>query len=503
MITRRRFLQASAGAGAALTLPGLTGCGDADDGAARETTTTSQPPKERPGAFTHGVASGDPHADSVVLWTRVDAGLRDRVDLRWEVASDDTFGEVLASGRTSTDASRDWTTKVIAAGLGAGTTYAYRFVDAERPGGAAASPTGRTRTAPDGDVDQLRFGVVSCSNYGYGYFHAYRHLLERDLDAVVHLGDYIYEYANEGKGETYGTVRTLDPETEVTTLDGYRRRYAHYRSDPDLAELHRRHPMIHVWDDHEFADDPTMGGAANHQPEDGDWNDRIAAALQAYDEWLPTRLDGNRIYRVLDYGPLARIIGLDRQRRFLWPDPDDGDRYLGAAQADWLDEQLGRSPARWSVLAQQTTFAPVSHDARSGGWPTADRSRALTAASKAETDVVVLTGDIHRFHAIDVVDDPEAWAADATAGIVAVEFAVGSITSPGSDALGVGRQVRGNSGLVRGYSVVTLTPDQVRCDNWGFDDIHLTERSLPEERWLAGFTSNAGRPQLLEADGPS
>ncbi len=163
----------------------------------------------------------------------------------------------------------------------------------------------------------------------------------------------------------------------------------------------------------------------------------------------------------------------------------------------------GRSPARWSVLAQQTTFAPVSHDARSGGWPTADRSRALTAASKAETDVVVLTGDIHRFHAIDVVDNPEAWAADAIAGIAAVEFAVGSITSPGSDALGVGRQVRGNSGLVRGYSVVTLTPDQVRCDNWGFDDIHLTERSLPEERWLAGFTSNAGRPQLVEADGPS
>lgn len=502
MITRRRFLQASAVAGAAMALPGLTGCGDEDGGAARETTVT-QPPKQREGAFTHGVASGDPHADSVVLWTRVDPGSRDRVDLQWEVATDDSFSEIISSGRTSTTGARDWTTKVIAGGLGPGTSYVYRFVDAGHPDGAAASPAGITRTAPDTDVEQLRFGVVSCSNYGYGYFHAYRHLLERDLDAVLHLGDYIYEYANEGKGETYGTVRTLDPETEITTLDGYRRRYAHYRSDPDLAELHRRHPMIHVWDDHEFADDPTIGGAANHQPGDGDWNQRIAAALQAYDEWMPTRLDGNRIYRVLDYGPLARIIGLDRQRRFLWPEPEDGDRYLGAAQGAWLDEQLGESPARWSVLAQQTTFAPISHDARAGGWPAADRSAALAAAGAAGTDVVVLTGDIHRFHAIDVVEDTDAWAADATTGIAAVEFAVGSITSPGSNALGVGRQVRWNSGLERGYSVVTLTADQVRCDNWGFDDVHLTEPDLPEERWLTGFTSTAGRPLLAEVDGPS
>jgi alkaline phosphatase D len=272
------------------------------------------PPTPTDGAFTHGVASGDPHHDSVVLWTRVRPGAPDeRVEVGWEIGDDPTIARPAATGSTTTDGSRDWTVKVLAAGLADATTYYYRFTV-----GGVASPLGRTRTAPSGPTDRLRFGVASCSNYGYGNFHAYRHMLRRhDLDAVIHLGDYIYEYASTGFGETYGEARDLEPRHEILTLDDYRARYGHYRADPDLQELHRQHPIIHVWDDHEFADDPYVGGAANHQPADGDWNDRVAAALQAYSEWMPTRLDGNRIFRTLDYGQLARIVGLDRQRGFL------------------------------------------------------------------------------------------------------------------------------------------------------------------------------------------
>jgi alkaline phosphatase D len=491
MITRRRFLQASALGGAALTLPAVAGC-------------APSVPVPVDGAFTHGVASGDPHADSVVLWTRVNpAGRTGPVALRWQVATDEAMTDVVATGQVMTDGSRDWTAKVVAGGLAPGTTHHFRFVDDDAPGGPATSPTGRTRTAPDGPVDVIRFGVASCSNYGYGNFHAYRHLLRRDLDAVIHLGDYIYEYASDGWGETYGVARTLEPRTEIRSVDDYRLRYGLYRADPDLQELHRLHPMIHVWDDHEFADDPFVGGASNHQPaEDGDWDARVAAALQAYTEWMPTRIDGNRIFRTLDYGPLARIVGLDRQRRFLWPEPGDGDLYLGAAQFDWLDDRLAETDAAWCVLAQQTTFGSTSPDLVGGGWGARDRNRVLDAVSGGPSDLVVLTGDIHRFHALDVVRDPAAYVPSAGTGSGAVEFAAGSISSPGSDAFNPGPQVRWNSGFNRGYAVVTLTPESVQSDFWGFNDLLKVSAFLPDEQWLAGFTARKGSPYLRPAPRP-
>jgi len=204
-----------------------------------------------------------------------------------------------------------------------------------------------------------------------------------DLDAWIHLGDYTYEYANPGAGETYGEYRINDPVNEIRPLSDYRRRYACYRADADLQELHRLHPVIHVWDDHEFADDPFIGGASNHQAEDGDWNLRVAAALQAYSEWMPTRLDGNLIYRTLRHGDLATIVGVDRQRRFIWPEPDDGDLYLGRAQFDWLDSQLGAVTSDWTVLAQQSTFAATAPNRRSGGWGERDRGRVLTRSASS------------------------------------------------------------------------------------------------------------------------
>jgi alkaline phosphatase D len=501
-ISRRRFLQASAVGGAIALVPGLGGCSSGETPSTPSTTTTKAPRVDE-AAFAHGVASGDPWPDSVVLWTRRETSGSER-ELTWEVAEDADFRTVVAHGPATASADRDWTVKVIAEGLAAGTAYHYRFVD-EAGDQPISSPVGQFRTAPSEAVDQLRFGVVSCSNYGYGRFHAYRHLLERDLDAVIHLGDYIYEYANAGEGETYGTVRELEPGHEILTVADYRQRYAQYRTDPDLQELHRRHAMIHVWDDHEFADDPFVGGASNHDPAiHGDWDERVAAALQAYTEWMPTRLDGNRIYRALEYGPLATVLGLDRQRRFLWPEEEDGPRYLGAAQTIWLHDQVSNTEATWCLFAQQTTFAPVSLEMTGGGWRAEDRSAVLDAVADRPSDLVVLAGDIHRFHAIDVVTDPAAYDPEdpESGGTGAVEFACGSITSPGSDWLGNGTQVRWNDGDARGYSVLTLTPEAATCDFWGIDNASLAHEQLPTERWLAGWQTPKGTHRLTETTKP-
>ena len=419
---------------AGLALPAMAGC-------------SPTPPLPTTGVFTHGVASGDPHADSVVLWTRVQLpAAAGPVEVSWSIGTEPTLADPTSSGTVTTDASRDGTVKVIAGGLAGATTYYYRFtVD------GAASPLGRTRTAPSGDADRLRFGVASCSNYGYGNFHAYRHLLRRnDLDAVIHLGDYIYEYASPGFGETYGEARNLVPRHEILTLDDYRQRYGHYRADPDLQELHRQHPMIHVWDDHEFADDPFIGGAANHQPRDGDWSARVAAALQAYTEWMPTRIDGNRIFRTLEYGSLARIVGIDRQRRFLWPDPADTGEYLGHEQA--AGSMIG-SP-------RPTAVGWCSHSRRPSvplhrtWWVAAGRpltgARVLDRIATTPSDLVVLTGDIHRFHTLDVVGDPAAYDPVAGVGSAAVEFAAGSISSPDHPPSASGARCGGTPGSPAG-----------------------------------------------------
>lgn len=502
-LSRRRFLQASAVGGAVALIPGLAACSsDGADPAA--TTTTSAPPRIDAAAFPHGVASGDPWAESVVLWTRREPDDGNERDVQWQIAEDADFRTVVSEGTVTASNKSGWTVKAIADGLKPGTSYHYRFIDAAGDGDVS-SPVGRTRTAPAKAADQLRFGVVSCSNYGYGRFHGYRHLLERDLDAVIHLGDYIYEYANAGEGETYGTLRQLEPGHEILSLDDYRQRYAQYRSDPDLQELHQRHPMIHVWDDHEFADDPYIGGAANHDPSiHGDWNTRVTAALQAYTEWLPTRIDGNKIYRTLAYGPLATVVGLDRQRRFLWPEEDDGERYLGAAQSEWLEREIADLDATWCLFAQQTTFAPVSLEMTGGGWRAEDRTDVLDAIADRPSDLVVLAGDIHRFHAIDVVTDPVLYDPEvaSSGGTAAVEFACGSVTSPGSDWIGNGPQVRWNDGDARGYSVLTLTPQTATCDFWGIDNASLAEDQLPEERWLAGWQTAKGANRLTETSEP-
>jgi alkaline phosphatase D len=338
------------------------------------------------GIFTHGVASGDPLATRVMLWTRFVPSIGGQAQIFWEVATDAGFEKIVKRGTAQATAQRDYTVKVDVGGLQPDTNYAYRF-----RAGDAVSARGETRTLPVGDVSSVSFAVFSCSNLPFGYFQAYAHAAARnDIDFVLHLGDYIYEYPRgtyPSKREAM-TDRPFEPETETILLSDYRKRYASYRVDPDLQEIHRKLPFIVVWDDHELTNDAWKNGAQNHQPEtEGTWAQRICAARQAYSEWMPIRDQRNgKIYRRFDFGTLAslimldtRYIGRDKQLdyqkdltvadvsprpeelsvvaaafRKKWADPKRS--MLGGAQEKWLNAQVKDSAAkniRWQVIGQQ------------------------------------------------------------------------------------------------------------------------------------------------------
>ena len=331
--------------------------------------------------FTHGIASGDPLADRVILWTRIlpGSGSADAVPCTWQVATDATFNTIVASGAASAAPERDYTVKVDTAGLAPGQRYCYRFI-----AHGVTSPIGCTRTLPVGPVSAFSMGVASCSNYPQGFFHAYRDIAEAQLDVVLHLGDYIYEYpvgvyANPIAEQQLG--RKVVPETELFLLEDYRMRYGLYRTDPDLQAAHAAHPWIVVWDDHELANNTWRAGAENHNEGEGDFGARIRAARQAYHEWLPIRTgaegDQGVIYRAFQIGDLAdlimldtRLIGRDEQldyakgieaagsvEAFINNDLYNPERQmLGAEQEAWLHNALQQSTARgatWQVLGQQ------------------------------------------------------------------------------------------------------------------------------------------------------
>ncbi len=423
-----------------------------------------------PDPFAHGVASGDPLPDGVLLWTRVTptpeatpgSGLGAPVEVSWEVAEDRGFTSVVASGRTTATAAADHTVKADVRGLRPATEYFYRFAV-----GGAHSPTGRTRTAPaDGTTaDRVRFGVVSCAHYESGYFTAYRHLAaRRDLDAVLHLGDYIYEYGKGGFPLKDGIVREMRPVHETITLADYRQRHAHYKTDPDLRALHAAHPVIAIWDDHETANDAWSGGAENHTPEtEGDWTDRARAARQAYFEWMPVRpsTEGT-VHRRLRFGSLADLHLLDlrsfrdRQAGIGSGDVDDPDRTItGRAQLDWLKSSLAASDARWHLVGTSVMISPMAFGSvpahllgplaellglpREGlavnvdQWDgyTDDRRELLTHLRDRGIDnTVFLTGDIHMAFANDV---PVRAATYPLQRPVATEFVVASVTSDNLD----------------------------------------------------------------------
>lgn len=384
--------------------------------------------------FYHGVASGDPLTDRVIIWTRVTPNDRDiPVSVDWVMATDTALTNVVRMGTFVTDSSRDFTVKIDVDSLQADSWYYYRFETNGR-----YSLTGRTRTAPSGSVDSVRFAIVSCSDYVDGYFHAYERIVERnDIDAVLHLGDYIYENGSEG---TIG--RPHEPNERITELNDYRQRYSQYRLDENLRCIHQMYPFITVWDDHESANNAWMGGAEAHDfPADGLWEHRKKMAVQAYYEWLPIRPadvnDSLRIYRKFEWGDIVdffmldtRLIGRDSQVTGT-PAIDDPNRNLiGPDQLGWLSNEMRNSAAQWRVVGQQVMMAPLEAPfvgpLNNDDWNgyRAERQRFYdTVLTHNVENVVVLTGDIH-----------SAWASNLESGgdRVGVEFVATSVTTMNS-----------------------------------------------------------------------
>lgn len=494
-------------------------------------------PQPTHGPFLHGVASGDPLADRVILWTRVTPPNRDTgvVAVKWQMATDPELRTVIADGITHTDASRDFTVKLDPDNLQPGTTYYYRFSALGHH-----SPIGRTKTLPANHVEKLRIAFTSCANYPYGYFNVYGMIARRhDLDVVLHLGDYLYEYANGtyGDGAPYG--RIPEPNKEIVTLDDYRCRFAQYHTDIDLQEAHRQHPFIAVWDDHETADDSWKDGAENHNPElgEGDWPTRRDAAVQAYYEWMPIRQtdpdDPLRCYRSFRFGNLldlvmldTRLYGRDKQPADIHdPAINDPDRsLLGATQESWCLQQLSQSKQddiRWRVVGQQVMFGQllvggdIFNVDQWDGYP-ASRRRVLNhLRDDAIDNTIILTGDIHSSWAMDIAEDPydaTRYSPQTGQGSLAVEFVTPAVTSPAIEdpvqaALTATMLQYGNPHmkfvdlLNRGY--VLLDMDHRRTQAEWYHAATITDPGNYSETMAAAFQTWDTSNSLIPADTPS
>lgn len=478
--------------------------------------------------FTHGVASGEPGADSMLLWTRyVPAAGTGTVRLDAEIALDPEFAKPIPAGSIRTGGFRDWTAKVTVDGLRPGTTYWYRFV---APDGSK-SPVGRTRTLPVGDVKRFGLAVFSCSNLPYGRFNAYAHAAARDdLDLWLHVGDYIYENGSATlKPERLVADRGLAPDHEILAIADYRLRYACYRADPDLQRLHQQAPMVALWDDHESSNDSWEGGADNHQSAtEGDWNVRRAAAMQVYREWMPVSDEPWKAYPIgtlatlyrTESRLLARTQPLDDALKVAfqagdaqaltafrdgpWQDPSL--TMLGTTQESWLAHAF-KANARttaWQLVGMGTIIGrtllpkdivdwlkPGSKDStvaryrnalraaaiglplwmdRWDGYPQA-RARLLCAAQAADADLVMLAGDSHNAWAYSLVEDGEP---------AGVEFAGQGVTSGGIEGdLAIDPRVAARGFVAanpelqwadtsrRGYMMLEVTPQRVTGD-WLF-----------------------------------
>ncbi|HEX8484079.1 alkaline phosphatase D family protein [Sphingomonas sp.] len=497
----RRGALALIGSGATLGLPGL-GRAQSGEGA----------------RFVHGVASGDPARDGAVIWTRVTpaGGATGDVALEWHVATA-ADGEPLRSGRVSARAVADHTAKVDVTRLDPGRDYWFWFTTAA----GGRSPVGRFRTLPVGAVDELVFAVASCQLYPGGLFNAFADIaaLPR-LDAVIHLGDYIYEYGADGYGGEIGRKigRAPDPTHEIVTLTDYRLRHAQAKADPDLQAAHARAAFICVWDDHEVANDGWIGGAENHDPAtEGDWKARKAAAMQAWFEWMPVR-DPKRgrpweaINRSFEFGDLAtlamvetRLLARSEQvaAKGEAPGPDEyagmlakrqrPDReLLGATQQRWLEGVLTGSVEAgkpWQVLGNQVVMARVAGPDLERSWgpekfaatmaklPPMWRER-LSAASASYRAGLPFNFDswdgypaarerlyaaFRRAGSRPLVlsgDSHAAWAndlRDAAGTLVAAEFGATAITSPSYGSLLPGI----------GAAIAEVNPEVLFCDQDG------------------------------------
>ena len=495
--------------------------------------------------FTHSVASGDPGATDVLLWTRFVGGGDAAVPLRVEVAEEPAFGRIVARAEGEAGPDHDWCARIRATGLTPGKWYFYRFTGPD----GSVSQVGRTRTLPQGKTDRFNIAVFSCSNKPFGYFNAYAHAAKRgDIDLVVHLGDYLYEYpvgTYPSAAET-AAGRTLAPANALIALADYRTRYNDYRLDPDLQALHRNFPVISIWDDHEFANDAWKDGAENHKPNEGSWEERKAHAKQAYREWLPVN---ETPYRRYDIGDLVtmltldtRIEGRDHQLDMgaaikggkdalmafhdgPWSDPKR--TLMGFPQEKWAATELrsARRATKWQLLAQQIVMARLYTPKQAGEWLAPDasarsrayvqggiaaaavhlpfnmdswtgylpaRERLLSAAQDVGSDLIVISGDSHN-----------AWGSTLLNKYrpAGVEFAGQSVTSPGFETALVADPKVVAAGLVdasrelkwadtsrRGYMMVAFTEEEARCD-WVF----MSTIKQPSVATSAGQTAKVSR----------
>ncbi len=504
-------------------------------------------------AFLHGVASGDPLPDGILLWTRVTpvpeatpgSGLGPDTEVSWTVALDKAFTHVVAEGSTTASAASDHTVKADVRGLSPATDYWFRF-----SADGTDSPAGRARTAPAADaaVDSLRFGVVSCANWEAGHFSAYRHLAARgDLDAWLHLGDYIYEY---GTGE-YGTrdtvVRPHAPTHEILTLADYRIRHGRYKTDPDLQALHAAAPVVAIWDDHEIANDAWSGGAENHtEGTEGAWAARQSVAKQAYFEWMPVRpAIAGTTYRRLRFGKLADLSLLDlrsyrsQQASIGDGDVDDADRTLtGRAQLDWLKTGLAASDTTWRLVGNPVMIAPFAIGSLTAdllkplaellGLPKeglalnpdqwdgyTDDRRELLAHLRGNgiRNTVFLTGDIHMAWANDVPVNAGTYPLSASA---ATEFVVTSVTSDNLDDLlkvpegtvsavaaplirAANRHVHWVDTDRHGYGVLDITAGRAQMDYYVLSD---RTKSGATSSWARSYRTRSGTQRVERVHDP-
>jgi alkaline phosphatase D len=441
--------------------------------------------------FYHGVASGDPEETRVIIWTRVTPdtlNVQPNISGTYEMATDTGFGNVVKNGTFVTDTATDYTVKIDVTGLQPGSTYYYRFQT-----GNKRSLTGRAKTLPTAaQAQHLKFAIVSCSNYEGGYFNAYAKIAARnDLDAVVHLGDYIYEYEQGAYGINLPN-RTTEPSTEILVLSDYRTRYSLYRLDPDLIRLHQQHTFINIWDDHESANDSYMDGAENHQPNEGSWEDRKAISKKVYFEWIPIRNNAtDKVYRNLSYGNLADLIMLDTRLEgrtkppVNFDDPDTASSgirtMMSSTQMGWLNDRIKAPVSKWKIIGNQVLYSIFNVGFGAGfgdgtpdptnidsirvaenlfidnweSYPTQRHELLDTLKNNPTSNVVFVTGDSHCSWAFDVPDSaviypdplalnlptPKAYDSIKRSGYNpttqegswAVEYATPSISSPNFD----------------------------------------------------------------------
>lgn len=435
--------------------------------------------------FYHGVASGDPLTDRVIIWTRITTE-NTTENVGWQVATDTTFVTVINSGTVTTDSSTDYTVKVDVTGLQPNTWYYYRFNN-----NGVYSIKGRTRTMPTGSVSNLRFAVVACSNYQDGFFNVYNDIANKnDVDAVIHLGDYYYEYGPDDFTPGVDSSRLQEPFKEVWSKMDYRMRHSFYKLDPDLRAVHQQYPFITVWDDHESANDSWSGGAQNHTDSvEGYWPERKEDSRTAYFEWMPIRNVHNSvdtIHRLIPMGNLADLILLDSrlegreiQAGTTGATVTDTNRtMLGQPQLQWYKEQLTASNAKWKLIGNQVMFAPLKvfgvalNQDQWDGYP-AERDKILRHISSNNIDnVVILTGDIHTSWANDVPHPDMSYNSSTGAGSAAVEFVCTSVTSgsfitfsiPANIIPSVVTHVKYADLAKRGYLLFDVTNQKVQGD---------------------------------------